>query len=66
MDTMELMVRGMTCQGCEEVVEEAVRMADDVDDVDADRYESLVEVHGAVDRDVVAEKVRMAGYGVES
>lgn len=62
--TTELTVRGMTCQGCEEIVETAIALVDGVDDVDADRYENVAVVDGRSDLDVeaVAEKVRMAGY----
>lgn len=52
----------MTCQGCEDVVETAVNLLDDVEGVDADRYEDIVEVNGDVTVDMVAEKVEMAGY----
>ncbi len=55
-------VTGMTCQGCEDVVETAVNLLDDVEEVDADRYEDIVEATGDVTVDMVAEKVEMAGY----
>lgn len=62
--TTELTVTDMTCPGCEEVVEEAVTMADGVDSADADRYEDrvVVEADGDIDDDVLAEKVTLAGY----
>jgi len=58
----ELTVDGMTCQGCESVVETALEMADGVDDAEADRYESVAEVEGDADVETLAEKVEMAGY----
>lgn len=58
----ELTVDGMTCQGCEAVVETALEMADGVDAAEADRYESVAEVEGDADPETLAEKVEMAGY----
>lgn len=55
-------VRGMTCQGCEEVVETAIELLDGVEDVTADRYDNEVEVVGDVSMNDVADKVEMAGY----
>lgn len=55
-------VTGMTCQGCEDVVETAVNLLDGVEEVDADRYADLVEAKGDVTVEMVAEKVEMAGY----
>lgn len=62
--TTELTVTGMTCQGCEEVVETAIGLVDGVESVDADRYEDVAVVEGRsdVNRDDLVEKVRMAGY----
>lgn len=60
----ELSVSGMTCEGCEAVVEHAVELADGVESATADRYDGTVAVEGAADRDAVAEKVGMAGYEV--
>lgn len=55
-------VKGMTCQGCEDVVETAVELIDGVDAASADRYEEVVEANGDVSVDLVAEKVELAGY----
>lgn len=55
-------VQGMTCQGCESVVETAVEMLDNVQTVDADRYENVVTVEGDVTVEEVADKVELAGY----
>jgi len=58
----EITVEGMTCEGCEEVVEEALEMADGVETAEADRYEDVATVEGDTDVDELVEKVEMAGY----
>lgn len=61
--TTELTVEGMTCEKCEEVVEQALEMADGVQDADADRYEETAVIEGDVeDPAVLVEKVELAGY----
>lgn len=55
-------VKGMTCEGCEEVVETAVELLDGVDEADADRYDELVHASGDATIDEVADKVELAGY----
>ena len=55
-------VHGMTCQGCESVVETAVGFLDDVESVSADRYENVVEVTGDVTAEEIGQKVELAGY----
>lgn len=62
--TTELTVSGMSCDGCADVVEYAVELADGVDSASADHESGVVTIEGSVDRETVAEKVRMAGYGV--
>ncbi len=61
----ELAVSGMTCEGCEAVVEYAAELADGVESAEADRYERRLSVDGTVDRETLVEKIRMAGYDVE-
>jgi len=63
--TIELTVKGMTCEGCEEVVEHALQMVDEVESADADRYENLAIVEGDADRDELIQKVELAGYEAE-
>ncbi|MFT4891392.1 MAG: copper chaperone [Halobacteriales archaeon] len=63
--TTELTVNGMTCEGCEEVVEHALNMVDHVEDADADRYENVAVVEGDAERDVLIQKVELAGYEAE-
>ncbi len=62
----EITVTGMTCEGCESVVETALEMADGVESADADRYEDVAVVETAdaieVDRETLASKVELAGY----
>lgn len=58
----EITVEGMTCEGCEEVVEEALQMADGVESADADRYEDAAVVEGDANVDDLVEKVDLAGY----
>lgn len=62
--TTELTVTGMTCQGCEDVVETAIELLDGVETADADRYEdvAIIEARSDVSTEDMAEKVRMAGY----
>jgi len=64
--TTELAVSGMTCEGCEAVVEYAAELADGVESADADRYDGQLTVEGTVDRETLVEKVRMAGYDIEN
>jgi copper chaperone CopZ len=61
----ELTLSGMTCEGCEAVVEYAAELADGVESAEADRYDATLTFDGPADRAVVAEKVEMAGYGVD-
>lgn len=63
--TTELAVSGMTCEGCEAVVEYAAELADGVDSANADRYDASLTIEGAVDRETIVEKVRMAGYDID-
>jgi copper chaperone CopZ len=63
--TIELTVKGMTCEGCEEVVEHALQMVDAVESADADRYENLAIIEGDADRDELIQKVELAGYEAE-
>jgi copper chaperone CopZ len=60
--TTELTVEGMTCQGCEEVVEKALEMADGVEEASADRYEDVAAIEGDADTETLVTKVEMAGY----
>ncbi len=58
----ELTVDSMTCEGCEEIVEEALEDVDGVESAEADRHESTATVEGDADVDDLVEAVDMAGY----
>jgi copper chaperone len=58
----ELTVDTMTCEGCEEIVEEALEDVDGVDTAEADREEDVVTVEGDADTADLVEAVDMAGY----
>lgn len=64
--TLELPVSGMTCQGCEDIVEHAIGLADAVEEVEADRYDKVARIEGDPDVDAVIEKVRLAGYDADA
>lgn len=63
---MELKVEGMSCEGCEEKIEESVATVEGVRSVDADRGNDTVTVEGEFDTEAVAEAVTEAGYKVLS
>lgn len=61
-----LRVTGMTCDGCEDIVETALEMADGVESASADRDTNEVTVEGDAGTEALVEKVRLAGYEGES
>ena len=61
-----LSVTGMTCEGCEDIVETALEMADGVDEATADRTGEEATVDGDASTETLVEKVRLAGYDAES
>jgi len=61
-----LRVTGMTCDGCENIVETALEMADGVDEATADRETEEATVDSDVDADTLVEKVELAGYDAEA
>lgn len=61
-----LRVTGMTCDGCEDIVETALEMADGVDSASADREANEATVEGDAGSETLVEKVRLAGYEAES
>lgn len=65
---IELTVTGMTCQGCEAVVEHAVSLVDNVEEVEADRSEErvVVDATAGVDAETLVEKIEMAGYSASA
>lgn len=60
-----LRVTGMSCAGCEDIVEKALEMADGVEDATADRNANEATVEGSADVDTLVEKVALAGYDAE-
>lgn len=61
-----LRVTGMTCEGCEEVVETALQMAGDVESADADHETNEATVEGNPSVDELVEKVSLAGYDAQA
>jgi copper chaperone CopZ len=57
-----LRVTGMTCDGCEDIVETALEMADGVDSASADREAGEATVDGDASVETLVEKVQLAGY----
>lgn len=60
--TETLTVEGMSCAGCEETVEEALRDVDGVTDATADRETETAKVEGDADPQSLVEAVQNAGY----
>lgn len=58
----EITVDDMTCEGCEDIVEDAIEELAGIDSVDADREDDLVTVEGSAERDDIVEAIDMAGY----
>lgn len=61
-----LRVTGMSCDGCEDIVESALEMATDADSATADRSENQATVEGSADVETLIEKVELAGYDAEA
>jgi len=55
-------VSGMGCDGCEDIVENAVSEVAGVGEVDADHEDGEVEYDGDADHDAVAQAIEFAGY----
>jgi copper chaperone CopZ len=67
MEQLIFTVTGMTCGGCENAVKRAVSRLDGVTDVSASHSDNRVVVDydaTKIDRAVVAEAIRKAGYTV--
>lgn len=58
----EITVEDMTCEGCEDIVEDALESVSGVDDVEADRETDTATVEGNADVEDVLEAADMAGY----
>ena len=55
-------VEGMSCDGCEQTVRDAILDVDGVTDVDVDRETESASVEGDADPDAVVRAVNDAGY----
>jgi copper chaperone CopZ len=58
----EITVEDMTCEGCEDIVENALQDVGGVENAEADRENDRVTVEGNADVDELVEAVDMAGY----
>lgn len=61
---MELSVTGMSCDGCEQAVEDALGQRDDVVAVAADHETDTVEIDGDISANDAASVIEEAGYEV--
>lgn len=60
--TVTITVEGMSCDGCERTVVDALREVDGVTDATADRTTDSATVEGDVDVNALVETVNDAGY----
>ncbi|MHB9286751.1 heavy-metal-associated domain-containing protein [Halobacteriales archaeon Cl-PHB] len=60
--TQTLTVEGMSCEGCEATVEEALESVDGVEGAEADEDSGSVRVEGDADADDLRRAVEEAGY----
>lgn len=58
-------VTGMSCEHCEESVEDALSAVPGVTSVEANNNQDSVTVEGTADTDDIVEAVREAGYNPE-
>ncbi|WP_353633588.1 heavy metal-associated domain-containing protein [Halobacterium sp. NMX12-1] len=63
--TTTLTVEGMGCEGCEDIVENALEGVDGVEDADADEADGVATVQGDADTEALLESVEFAGYEAE-
>ncbi|WP_178915443.1 heavy-metal-associated domain-containing protein [Natronomonas gomsonensis] len=59
-------VKGMSCEHCEETVEEALQEVDGVTSASADRDSESATVEGSAERDELVTVVEDAGYDVSA
>lgn len=60
--TVELVVRDLTCEGCEQIVQSALSDVEGVDDSEVDHTTDTATVEGTADVDDLVQAVEMAGY----
>jgi copper chaperone len=63
--TTTLTVDGMGCEGCEDIVENALGNVDSVEDASADEQAGSATVEGDADPEDLLEAVEFAGYDGE-
>lgn len=59
-------VQGMSCQHCEQTVEEALEAISGVTSVTADREDRSVTIEGSAETEVLLEAVENAGYNASA
>jgi len=62
MPTVTLDVQGMSCDGCEDIVETALEEVSGVEDAEADQDDGTATVEGEANPDDLVEAVDFAGY----
>ena len=60
--TRTISVNGMTCEHCEQHVEEALEGIDGIESATADRAADSVDIEGEASRSALSEAVEEAGY----
>lgn len=60
--TATIDVEGMSCGGCEETVEEALRGVPGVTEAEADRERGIAKVEGEADAQALVTAIENAGY----
>ncbi|MFC7140143.1 heavy-metal-associated domain-containing protein [Halosimplex aquaticum] len=58
----QITVTGMSCEGCEQSVEDALEDVPGVDGAEADRESETATVEGDADEDALVRAVEDAGY----
>lgn len=59
-------VEGMTCEHCQQTVDEALRDVEGVEDVSVDREAERANVEGEADADDLVSAVEGAGYSAKA
>lgn len=59
-------VTDMSCEGCEDIVENALEEVNGVESAEADREEDAATVEGDADPQELVEAVGFAGYDAET
>lgn len=62
--TQTITVRGMSCEGCESAVEDALTAVSGVNSVEVDLEADSVTVEGTADTDELVTAIENAGYEV--